>query len=145
KNALAIIVDKRSGASRVIADTWARIDGRLQTFIRWHCADEIPDKAGYELRYLALQLEGSKAETNEDKVSLTRAKRSEAVSTLQRKRAGHGREEVSAPVLDELEYMLNFTNGADEELAVDQLADELIVAKVFDDAVSQAEEVGLNA
>lgn len=145
KNALAVIVDKRSGASRVVADTWASIDGRLQTFIGWHCSDQIPDKAGYELRDLALRLEGSRAETNEDKIALDRAKRSEAIRILHRKRAVHGRQEVGELVLDKLENMLQLTNSRDQQLGVGQLADELIIAKVFADAVSQAEEVGLNA
>jgi CRISPR-associated protein Cmr2 len=145
KNALAIIVDKRSGVSRVIADTWTTIDSRLQTFIGWHCSDEIPDKAGYELRDLALRLEASKVKTKEDRDYLDRAKRSEAMRILHRKRAGHGRQEVGDLVLDKLEDMLALTNSGGQEVAVDRLADELIIAKVFADAVSQAGELRLNA
>jgi CRISPR-associated protein Cmr2 len=144
KNALAVIVDKRSGASRAVADTWANIDGRLQTFIEWHCADQIPDKAGYELRDLALRLEGSKVETKEDGDYLDRAKRAEATRILRRKRGGHGREEVGDAVFAEFENMLRTANRSDKRHIVDQLADELIIAKVFAEAASQAKKVVLN-
>jgi CRISPR-associated protein Cmr2 len=145
KNALAVIVDKRSGAPRVIADTWVNIDGRLQTFIEWHCTDQISDKAGYELRDLALRLEGTRVETEKDKDSLDRAKRAEATRILHRKRAGHGRQEVGDPVLAEFESMLQSTNSGDERHIVDQLADELIIAKIFAEAASQAKKVVLSA
>lgn len=145
KNALAVIVDKRSGASRAVADTWANLGGRLQTFIGWHCSDQIPDKAGYGLRDLALRLEGSKIETKEDRDYLDRAKRAEATRILHRKRAGHGRQEVADPVLDEFESMLKSAYTGNERHVVDQLANELIVAKIFAEAVAQAEKVGLNA
>jgi CRISPR-associated protein Cmr2 len=144
KSALAVIVDKRSGAARFVADTWASIDDRLQTFIGWHCSDQIPDKAGYELRDLALRLEGSKIETGEDRDYLDRAKRAEATRILHRKRAGHGRQEVSDQILSEFEEMLQSANRGDQRHVVDQLAEELIIAKVFADAVSQAEKVVLN-
>jgi CRISPR-associated protein Cmr2 len=138
KSALAVIVDKRSGASRFIADTWASIDRRLQTFIGWHCSDQIPDKAGYELRDLALRLEGSKIETEGDRDYLDRAKLAEATRILHRKRGEHGREDLRDQVLVEFEGMLHSADSGDERHIVDQLANELIIAKVFADAVSQA-------
>jgi CRISPR-associated protein Cmr2 len=161
KNALAIIVDKRSGAARVIADTWAGIDVRLQTFIGWHSSDQIPDKAGYELRDLALRLESSKVEKRNDKddtkaereykterKSLDRAKQFEALRILRRKRAGHGVQEVSGGVVTELEGMLGDmlqrANSEDKTHIVGRLAEELIIAKIFAEAVSQAKKMGLN-
>src|SRR5205085_302802 len=92
KNALAVIVDKRSGASRTVAGAWGTIDARLQKFIDWHCADVIPDGAAYQLRDLALRLEGSEAIPDADKEDLQKAKRYEAIRILHRKRAAHGRE-----------------------------------------------------
>jgi CRISPR-associated protein Cmr2 len=156
KNALAVIVDKRSGASRVIADTWVGIDYRLQTFIGWHCSNQIPDKAGYELRDLALRLESSQVEKKYDKgdakaerdykterQSLDRAKRFEALRILRRKRAGHGVQEVSDGVLTELDGMLGDmlqrANSEDKTHVVGRLAEELIIARIFAEAVSQAE------
>lgn len=162
KNALAIIVDKRSGVSRVVADTWANIDGRLQTFIGWHCSDQIPDKAGYELRDLALRLEGSRVERRDGKGDakaeaqytdereyLDRAKRSEAIRILRRKRAGHGVQELSGEVLTDLDEilgdMLQRANSEDRTHVVGRLGAELIIAKIFAEAESQSEKVVLSA
>ncbi len=162
KNALAVIVDKRSGVSRVVADTRTNIDRRLQRFIEWHSTDQIPDKAGYELRDLALRLEGSRVKKKDDgddakaekeyedeREYLNRAKQSEAIRILRRKRAGHGVQEIGGGVVTELEDMLGDmlrrAHSEDRTNVVGRLGTELIIAKVFAEAMSQAEKVVLNA
>jgi CRISPR-associated protein Cmr2 len=141
KNALAVIVDKRSGISRTLKGTWGTIDTRLNQFVEWHRREEIPDGAAYQLRDLANRLEVSDKVADEDREILQRAKIAEAKRILKRK-------EISAEALYKLENFLNgirdvlkkehLAKGNAEKDFVDQsvevLADELIIAKIFAEA-----------
>jgi hypothetical protein len=51
---------------------------------------------------------------------------------------------VGDAVFAEFENMLRTANRSDKRHIVDQLADELIIAKVFAEAASQAKKVVLN-
>jgi len=42
KNALAVTVSKRSGVDRTVADSWDRLDRRLELFINLHRKDMVP-------------------------------------------------------------------------------------------------------
>jgi CRISPR-associated protein Cmr2 len=142
KDALAVVVDKRSGASRIAKGKWGALDARLQKFIEWHCTDALPDSAAYQLRDLAIRLESSKVTSDDERKTLEKAKRLEAIRILKRKRAEHGQETIKQDIHDALKRWLK-----DEELSaaanqlrisVAELADEMIISKVFADAVNPA-------
>ena len=126
KNALAVILDKRSGTSRMLKGKWGTIDKRLNQFIEWHIADEIPDGAAYQLKELANRLEVS--DDAEDKAALDKIKLVEAKRILKRKKREQGKQEIGQTTLDTL-----FTS-LENEISVAELADELIIAKIFADA-----------
>ena len=142
KNALAVMVDKRSGISRTLKGTWGTIDKRLNQLIEWHIPGEIPDGAAYQLRDLANLLEVSDKVSDEDRKVLQRAKIAEAKRILKRK-------EISEEALRKLENFLNdircvrkkehLAKGNAEKDFVDKsvevLADELIISKMFADAI----------
>lgn len=131
KNALAVIVDKRSGTSRMLKGRWGTIDRRLNQFVEWHIADEIPDGAAYQLKDLANRLEVS--EDTEDKATLDKIKIVEARRILKRKKRERGKQEIGQTTLDTL-----FAN-LENEISVEELADELIIAKIFAEATQQAQ------
>jgi CRISPR-associated protein Cmr2 len=126
KNALAVIVDKRSGISRTLKGRWGTIDARLNQFVEWHVADEIPDGAAYQLKDLANRLEAS--EDEKDKAALDRIKIVEAKRILKRKKREGGQHEIRQQTLDSL--FANLQSG----ISVEELADELIIARIFADA-----------
>lgn len=129
KDALAVVVDKRSGASRIAKGKWGTPDARLQKFVEWHCADALPDNAAYQLRDLAIRLESSKVTLDNERKTLEKAKQAEAIRILRRKRAEHGQNEVSENIVAQLTEIFS-----SEEISVAELADELIIAKMFADA-----------
>ena len=133
KNALAVVVDKRSGASRIAAGTWGTLDVRLGQFIAWYRADALPDGAAYQLRDLSLRLESSDTASDKDKETLQKAKYFEALRILKRKRKPGGAEEMDTSISKILETILTR-----DKLSVAELADELIIAKIFADAMELA-------
>ncbi len=150
KNALAVTVNKRSGAARTVKDTWAceslrgALDARLLRFIYLYLADELPDGAAYELRDLTLRLkppsvapELTQAELDKLKAELLAAQQAEAKRILRRKQPQHGAKKTLAQqVLDELGGFIDQTDGQDWTL--ENLADELIIARDFANAMTQA-------
>lgn len=85
KDALAIILSKRSGADQTICGSWASdFFTRLEVFIRLHRSDAIPDGAAYELREMDERLrQGERRPTAALLVA-------EAERILSRKRGLHG-------------------------------------------------------
>jgi CRISPR-associated protein Cmr2 len=128
KNALAVIVSKRSGSDRTVAGTWGKIDQRLDWFIKLHRDDAVPDAAAYELLDLDRRLGG---------VQLRDARNKEALRILRRKEAQHGHQSIAKDILDRLEQWIIPTDTT-TELPIRQLADELIVAREFANAMDQA-------
>lgn len=131
KNALAVVVDKRSGASRVIAGRRGKISARLRDFIRLHRADEIPDGAAYQLRDLSLSLEAADISDETVRNILEAAKEAEAKRILKRKKSDSGTKDLDVATIQILETALG-------ESSVEQLADELIIARIFADAENLA-------
>jgi CRISPR-associated protein Cmr2 len=157
KNALAITVSKRSGTDRTVAGRWGEIDTRLEMFIKLHQADAFPDSVAYELRDLSLTLKVS--EENASYETLQEAMRFEAVRILHRKRPARGTMAISDTDLKNLEgYILPKSEGAvttphvnessgentvsikasPPPLSINQIAGELIVSRLFADAMSLA-------
>lgn len=132
KNALAIIVDKRSGTSRMLKGHWKTIDRRLHQFITLHMREEISDGAAYQLRDLANRLDVSEGKA--DKATLDKIKLVEARRILKRKKVDKGQKEIEQQTLDVLFESLQIG------INVETLADELIIAKIFADAKNLAGE-----
>jgi CRISPR-associated protein Cmr2 len=142
KDALAVVVDKRSGVSRIAKGKWGTFDTRLQKFVEWHCGDALPDNAAYQLRDLAIRLESSKVTSDIERKTLEKAKQAEAIRILKRKRAERGQESIKQDIHDALTHWLKdeALSAEDNQLriSVAELADEIIIAKVFADAVNLA-------
>ena len=61
KNALAIVLNKRSGAPRMVVGRWGEIDGRLTQFTNYYRKKELPHGLAYQLRDMFLHLGGQTA------------------------------------------------------------------------------------
>lgn len=127
KNALAVTVSKRSGADRTVAGTWGILDERLAWLVGLHRAEAVPDGAAYELEELALRLTVPSGDTLH--APLREATRKEAIRILRRKKAARGAEAIATKDRERLEGVIN---GG--QVRVHDLAQELIVARIFADA-----------
>jgi CRISPR-associated protein Cmr2 len=93
RDGLAIILEPRSGARFQMRDQWDnQPDQRLAGWMAAFQQDRIPDKAPYELRELARELDWAEA-------GLVKA---EARRILARKRAGSGTHPIDPPLLETL-------------------------------------------
>ena len=149
KNALAIIVDKRSGTSRTIKGQFAKdkdskgIIEYLQQLIDFDKQGDVSRQTAYELRDLARRLEihGDKAKNanlfgKEDKElrdKFVEIKQKEAKRIIKRKLKNKGSKNFDEKDFSKLFEILEDNNGAEK------LADELITAKIFADAEKTAE------
>jgi CRISPR-associated protein Cmr2 len=152
KNALAVTVMKRSGSDTTVAGRWSAptgeiaggsinspktgksaesikvslgaggMDRRLTWIIDLHCQDRIPDGAAFDLRDLALRLPFS----GENSETIRVARRLEAVRILKRKK-------MEEPLLKELLQVMS-----EDDVEMETLAMEMIVARIFADAKTQA-------
>jgi len=121
KNALAITLTKRGGSERTIGGTWGTLDQRLEYFIDLFLKEDISTQAAYELETLAMTLEGS----GDDNYYLPHeAISAEVRRILGRKKASRGTREVSENVVNSLSDLVE-----SKKISVEQLADELIVAR----------------
>ncbi|MEI6179174.1 MAG: type III-B CRISPR-associated protein Cas10/Cmr2 [Chloroflexales bacterium] len=129
KAALAITLSKRSGADLTVRGRWqGAFYERLDRFVKLHQADALPDGAAYELRDL------------DERVGRTLAPEAliaDATRILGRKRAQHGRAGIEPT---DLAMIKNALDTGKAELrqsdgrpvwGINELADELIVARVF--------------
>lgn len=134
KNALAVTLSKRSGVDRTVKGTWNQLDQRLEWFIQLHRQEAIPDGAAYELRDLARRLGGADGRAGIG--DLEEAMREEAIRILKRKRGKRGQEEIQARTLERLRNHIE-----EKRVSIDQLADELILARQFADAAEQSQSI----
>ncbi len=137
KNALAIILSKRSGADTTIKGSWAddrktgkSFDDRLKWFIQLHLDEALPDGVAFEIRDLWLRFK------NSDR--LEKPMRKDAVRIIQRKRSDQGLNPVSQDILKKLETLI-----MSEELSLEDLANEIIVARDFKRAYTQANRAAI--
>lgn len=159
KNALAIIVSKRSGVDRVITGRWGEIIRkaeetvhqpprtlfeRLHTFIDWHREGVIPDGAAYELLQLHSRLSGYSREAPSDEIATAMAEN--AVAIFKRKRGLRGDAAVDKGLVAIIRSLLGLEpieDGAPPSLALEDqvsvlaLAEELIVAREFARAMGE--------
>jgi CRISPR-associated protein Cmr2 len=131
KNALAVILSKRSGADTPIKGSWGNDRGtgesfyeRLRWFIQLHLDDALPDGVAYELRDLWLRLKELPTQT---------PMRKESVRILQRKYSNQGLSKVSKNILGKLEGLIQ-----SKDVSLADLANEIIVARDFAKAYKQA-------
>ncbi len=122
KNALAVIVSKRSGTETLVKGHWKEVDARLQRFTYLHRVEAIPDGAAYDLRTMSRELE-----------HVPGAISVEAKRILSRKRAKQGTEALSKQIISELIGHLGKNNYTAQDLAK-----ELIVARLLAKATEQA-------
>jgi len=131
KNALAVGVIKRGGVPRMIAGKWDALGSSLKRLISFHRQDALPDGAAYQLRDVALRLGGEGIFRNNP--TLQDAVRKESMRILSRKKAEHGARGLSDEVFKEMEALI-----MDMDQPIEQLADELIIARLFANAYDQA-------
>jgi len=130
KEALAVILSKRGGADTIVRGSWksdkgqSSIDARLLRFAQLHLAGDIPDGAAFELRDLHFRLNCDKREIQFD--ILQQAMRDEAVRIMGRKAIED--EKIKDSLLE------NLKSGS----SIEDLANELIVARQFAKAFEQA-------
>jgi CRISPR-associated protein Cmr2 len=127
RNALALIVDKRSGPEIQTFGTWGTVDQDLAHFVKMHVNDWVPDGAAYELRELGRLLDGA---SGDERKSLEDLVRKEAERILRRKQPRHGDEaRLSEEILTSLLAAL-------DQRGIQVLANRLILARTL----AQAEE-----
>jgi CRISPR-associated protein Cmr2 len=131
KNALAVSVDMRSGVARTVVGHWDALDTRLKMFATFHRQDAFPDGAAYQLRDTVSSLGGETVlQSNE---TLRQVARKEGIRILGRKRAQRGTQALSEDTVEQLEGLIS-----NDETSLDQLADELIIARLLSRAADQA-------
>ena len=131
RDALAVHLHTRAGAPLKVRGKWSgRPDLELSSLAEMHLAEQIPDKAGYDLRELAAGYQGWAHQTAGERADLAAAIRADAARLIARKRARRPAKEES-PLLK----MVEGVTCAGELSAV---ADRLILAGHFAEAMSQA-------
>jgi CRISPR-associated protein Cmr2 len=144
KNALAIILSKRSGADTTIKGSWdddrnsgKSFDERLKWFIYLHLAELFPSGAAHELRDLWIRFRDSSDSQGRIKSGFENLVKNEAFRIINRKNLSDGKTKVSDVVLLKLKNFIEHSS-----LSVQDLAKEIIVAKEFAKA---SKESGLSA
>ena len=144
KNALAIIVSKRSGADTTVKGSWSGAGkhdksfyDRMNWFTYLHLADALPDGVAYELRDLWLRL------FDKHNSGLEQAIKAESVRILKRKHTEGGTKKLSESVFKEIEKFIDimvfpFTSNTGPIWTIEDLANEIIVARDFAKAQEQA-------
>jgi len=148
KNALAIILSKRSGADTTIKDSWANdrntgksFDERLKWFVQLHLDDALPDGVAYELRDLWLRFQDLRSGTVLP--SYEKLLKAETIRILNRKKSDDGKKDVDKKVLKDLKDLvekISLIDKGEEKVkwTLLDLANEIIVARDFAKAYKQA-------
>jgi CRISPR-associated protein Cmr2 len=90
KDGLAVHIHPRGGALTAVRAKWGELpDLQLQRLVEMHALNEIPDKAAYDLRQLALDYTGWPHKTNEEQVALDEAIRADVKRLMKRKRVAN--------------------------------------------------------
>lgn len=123
KNALTVVLSKRSGTETEITDNWERLTNRLLILKGWIKADLLGQGVGYELKKLAEDFKGFDLRTNE---AHRDAIAKEAVRIINRKRHSDTNKPLDTRLKQKLEDWI-----VTDEIPVAQIADEIIVASEF--------------
>jgi CRISPR-associated protein Cmr2 len=131
RDALAVHLHTRAGAPLKVRGKWSgRPDLELSSLAEMHLAEQIPDKAGYDLRELAAGYQGWAHQTAGERADLAAAIRSDAKRLIARKRARRPAKEESP--------LLKMAEGVTCAGELRAAADRLILAGHFAQAMSQA-------
>lgn len=123
KNALTVIVSKRSGTDTAITDNWENLTNRLLTLKGWIKAGLLGQGVGYELKVLANDFGGfdlQNVDSHRDAIA------NEAIRIIERKKQSNS----TIPLDDQVKQKLRDWIKTDE-IPVAQIADEIIVASEF--------------
>ncbi len=142
KNALAITVSKRSGDDYSVAGHWGDLDTHLDTLIELSMDDVIPAGMAYELRDLALRLQGDDKAQDEQ---LRRAMFTEARRIVKRKKSflkPQPAQDTSEGTDNRLDTLLKRLDDAEKlpsskdtsPVSLEQISHELIIARILADA-----------
>ena len=112
KNALAITLNKRSGADRTVKGNLFALIERLKTMRGWWLNETLSKGTAYELERLARDMEG---------VLPAGALAAEAVRILERKRESGGAQKINPQIIQTLKGWL-------AHIPLHELAQEMIVA-----------------
>ncbi len=123
KNALTVVLSKRSGTETEITDNWQQLTDRLLLLKGWLKADLLGQGVGYELKNLAEDFKGFDLRTNE---AHRDAIAKEAVRIINRKRHSDTNKPLDTRLKQKLEDWI-----VTDEIPVAQIADEIIVASEF--------------
>lgn len=152
KNAVAVLLDKRSGAARTVVGPLLATDQdtdptakptlieRLRYFADAHRQEQIPDGAAYQLRNLFLRL--TVDQSDPIYAPLQAAIRTDALRILDRGQADRGRTAIEIDIKAYIHALLadgqsKTTDKSEnrvsdrDQINVDQLATELIIAREF--------------
>ncbi len=145
KNALAIIVSKRSGEDYSIARQWDDIDFYLKQLITLCQAHDIPAGTAYELRDLARRLTVPASQSNFE--MLQNAIQADVVRILRRKLyVPQGK--LPKGKAEDVEKVLKSRIGIEQEntserkirpVSIEEFTNELIIAQVLADAMQLAD------
>lgn len=131
RDALGILLEPRSGVRMALRERWDKQpDQRLGMWIRAFQNDEVPDKAAYQLRELARQLDWAPADLLEK----------EARRILRRKQAEHGQRRMGEEQQEQLLQALrnrcaDVADGGRPAQALTALVDEWLIARRLSQAV----------
>jgi len=123
KNALTVVLSKRSGTETVITDNWEQLTDRLLVIKDWIKAGLLGQGVGYELKVLADDFGGFDLHNNK---SHRDALANEAIRIIERKRESNSTIPLTSAVKDQLRKWIETNN-----IPVAQLANEIIVASEF--------------
>jgi len=135
KNALTVRLSKRSGGDTTVCDHWSKLDTHLLAFAELFLDKDrpLPDGAAFELRSLAERLRPSHGD--HDTATLLRAQRKEALRILGRKQSGLDKQRLD---LKHEQFKVLDEAVNDPELSIEQLADELVIARELARGLAQA-------
>lgn len=123
KNALTVVLSKRSGSETEITDNWKQLTDRLLILKDWIKAGLLGQGVGYELRVLADDFKGFDLQTN---TTHRDAIAKEAVRIINRKRQSNTGTPLQSLVQQKLQDWI-----ITDKIPVAQIADEIIVASEF--------------
>ncbi len=127
KDALAIVLSKRSGADVTVRGRWGSLDQRLQQFVTMHRRDALPDGAAFQLRDLAERLTPKQGQpTLPSEAALAEAKR-----IIGRKQPRRGQDDNLADATrTAIDDALSSGDGHALQV-IRAVADEMIVARLL--------------
>jgi len=120
KNGITIVLNKRSGAKRMIKDKWPDIVKRLAEMIELNRKGWISSGTAYELQQLHHDLSGIGIENEESAIT------AEALRIIKRKRQSGSDKKLTDKVICQFTEWLT-----SDKLSVNQLALEMIISKEF--------------